>query len=210
MQPNRARILLADDHTIVAESLARLLEREHDLVGVVRNGAEMLEAARRVHPDVIVSDVGMPEMSGLDAMKRLKMEGARSRVIFLTMHEDAALAGEALRAGASGYLLKDCAGDELFTAIREAMAGRVYLTPRIAREAIAAVASGMSPLNRLTPRQRDVLRLVVRGRTMKEVASDLSLSPRTVETHKYVMMHLLGVQNTAELIQYALRHGISY
>jgi DNA-binding NarL/FixJ family response regulator len=207
----QAKILLADDHTIVAESLARLLAGEHQLVGIARDGSEMLQAARRLRPDVIVTDIGMPGMSGLEAMKRLKADGVCAKVIFLTMHDDAALAGEALKAGASGYVLKNCAGEELFTAIREVQAGRTYITPRIAGQAIASLAAGgQSPIDRLTPRQWDVLRLVMRGRTMKEVAADLSLSPRTVESHKYEMMHALGVQNTAELIHYAHRHGISY
>jgi DNA-binding NarL/FixJ family response regulator len=207
---DRLRVVVADDHAIVAESLASLLAEEHQLVAVTNDGDRLIEAVRRLRPAIVVTDIGMPGMSGLDAMKLLKREGHKAKFIFLTMHEDAALAGEALRAGAAGYLLKNSAGEELFTAIREVAAGRTYLTPRIAKEAIAALsASGLSPMERLTSRQRDVLRLVVQGRTMKEAAADLSLSPRTVETHKYEMMHTLGVQTTAELIQYAIRHGVS-
>jgi DNA-binding NarL/FixJ family response regulator len=199
----RTRVLLADDHTIVAQGLAALLRDEFDLVGTAADGAELLAAAPRLRPDVIVSDISMPGVSGLDALRRLKAESSRIKIIFLTMHADAKLAAEALRAGASGYLLKQSAGEELIDAINEVLQDRLYLTPRIAKEVLAEMA--MKPAaDHLTPRQRDVLRLVAQGRTTKQTAAALGISPRTVETHKYEMMQSLGVKTTAELIRYAI------
>jgi DNA-binding NarL/FixJ family response regulator len=203
----RARVLLADDHTIVAQGIAALLKEDFDLVGTVGDGAALVEAAGRLRPDVIVADISMPVLSGLDALRRLKAAGADPKVVFLTMHADPKLATEAIRAGAAGYLLKQSAGEELTAAIREVLQGRVYLTPRIAREVLAALAQPASATGPpLTPRQWDVLRLVARGRTLKEIAAVLHISPRTVETHKYEMMRALGVDTTAELIRYALEH----
>ena len=199
------RILLADDHTIVAQGLGALLREEFDLVGKVADGAELIEAARRLQPDVIVSDISMPGISGLDALRRLKAESCRSKIIFLTMHADTKLAVEALRAGASGYILKQSAGEELMAAIREVLQDRIYLTPRIAKEVLAEMGV-KSAARQLTPRQLDVLRLVAQGRTLKETAAALGISRRTVETHKYEMMQTLGVETTAELIRYAIKH----
>jgi DNA-binding NarL/FixJ family response regulator len=204
----RATVLLADDHRIVAESLAGLLRGSADVVGIVDNGEALVDAARRLRPRVIVADMSMPVMSGLDALRRLRADGVDARFVFLTMHADAALAGEALRAGASGYLLKQGAGEELLAAIKDVLAGRVYVSPLIARAVIGALSHPAPPAERLTLRQRDVLRLLAGGKSMKEVAAALDLSPRTVESHKYEMMHVLGVQSNAELIRYALRHGL--
>jgi DNA-binding NarL/FixJ family response regulator len=206
----RTTLLIADDHAVVAQALAAMLARAYDVVGIVNDGVEVIEAARRLRPDVIVSDVSMPGLSGLDALRRLKAEGVRTRVIFLTMYDDAALAGEAMRAGASGYLLKQAAGDELHTAIREVTAGRVYVSPQIAGHVIAAMSTPKTRADeRLTLRQREVLRLVAQGKSMKEVAAVLRLSPRTVEAHKYEMMQSLGVHTTAELIRFAYQHGMA-
>jgi DNA-binding NarL/FixJ family response regulator len=206
----RTTLLIADDHAVVAQALAAMLARAYDVVGIVNDGVEVIEAARRLRPDVIVSDVSMPGLSGLDALRRLKAEGVRTRVIFLTMYDDAALAGEAMRAGASGYLLKQAAGDELHTAIREVTAGRVYVSPQIAGDVIAAMSTPKTRADeRLTLRQREVLRLVAQGKSMKEVAAVLRLSPRTVEAHKYEMMQSLGVHTTAELIRFAYQHGMA-
>lgn len=201
-------MLLADDYALVAESLARLLSREHDLVAVVNTAADLVASAIRLRPEVIVTDLQMPGIGGMDAMKQLKAARVSSKIIFLSMREEPWLAGEALQAGAAGYVLKTSVGDELFTAIREVLAGRVYLTPRITREEAMARRGATTPLHRLTRRQREVLKLVVSGRTIKEVASDLSLSPRTVESHKYDLMHTLGVQTTVELVRYAIQHGV--
>jgi DNA-binding NarL/FixJ family response regulator len=206
----RTTLLIADDHAVVAQALAQMLARAYDVVAIVNDGVEVVEAARRLRPDVIVSDLSMPGLSGLDALRRLKAEGVRTRVIFLTMYDDPALAAEAMRAGASGYLLKQAAGEELLAAIRDVLAGRVYVSPKLAGDVIASIASPRPASDdKLTLRQREVLRLVAQGKSMKEVAAVLHLSPRTVETHKYEMMHSLGVHTTAELIRFAYQHGMA-
>jgi DNA-binding NarL/FixJ family response regulator len=206
----QARVLLADDHAIVADGLKSLLKDHFDLVGTVANGSELVDAARKLRPDVIVTDISMPVLSGLDALRRLKAERLEARVIFLTMHADARLATEAFRAGASGFLLKQSAGDELIAAIEDVLRGRTYVTPLITKDVIAALTTpGTQDEVTLTPRQREVLRLLADGKRMKEIASILGLSSRTVETHKYEMMQALGVGSTAELVRYAIRHGIS-
>jgi DNA-binding NarL/FixJ family response regulator len=198
--------LLADDHVLVAQSLAQLLKDDFDVLRIVRSGSELIEAARTLRPDVIVTDLGMPDLGGMDAMRRLAKDGMGAKVIFLTMHADAALATEALRAGAAGYVLKSSASEELFTAIREALSGGSYVSPRLLGDVL------VGPRGRghgsITPRQREVLRLIVTGLTLKEVAAAMHLSPRTVETHKYEMMHALGVETTAALIQHAVRHNL--
>jgi DNA-binding NarL/FixJ family response regulator len=206
----RPRVILADDHTMVAEALSQYLAECCELVCVVDNGRKLVEAAKRLRPEVIVSDISMPNLSGLEAMRRLKSDGVEAKFIFLTMYGDRQLAGEALRSGASAYLLKTSAGEELIRAVNEVLKGRVYITPLIARDALAAMsAPEQSPLEKLTLRQREVLRLIARGQSMKEIAAALDLSPRTVETHKYDMMHALGFETTAELMQFAWRNGLS-
>jgi len=203
------RVLLADDHTIVADGLRSLLNQHFDLVGTVGDGEALVEAARRLRPDIIVSDISMPELSSLDALRRLNEDPPGARMIFLTMHADADLATEAFRAGAAGYLVKHSAGDELITAIHEVLQGRFYLSPLITRDVLANLTGkSTQPSARLTPRQRDVLRLIVAGKRMKEIAAALDLSARTVESHKYEMMQALGVKTTAELIQFALRYEL--
>ncbi len=205
----RTTILIADDHTIVLEGLVRLLKDQFDVVGGVSDAAQLLEAAARLRPDVILTDVSMPGLSGIEALRRLKAERSDTKVIVLTMHADAELATEAVRAGASGFLIKHSAGEELFTAIQEVLQGRIYLTPAITREVLSRMAyAAPRPESRLTPRQREVLRLIAEGRRMKEIAGLLNLSPRTVETHKYEMMQSLGIQSTAELVRYAVQHRL--
>src|SRR5262245_31484008 len=205
-----ATVLLADDHAIVAEGLAALLRGEFTLVGTVGDGAALLDAARRLRPDVIVTDLTMPGMSGLDALRHLRAEGIPAKVVFLTMHANAPLAAEALRAGASGFVVKHAAGDELIAAVHAALQGQTHVTPDLAPAVLTALA-GSRPLaiGKLTPRQRDVVRLVAEGLTTKEVAAALGLSPRTVETHKYQSLEALGLKTTAELIRYALEHGLA-
>jgi DNA-binding NarL/FixJ family response regulator len=205
----RATVLLADDHAIVAEGLASLLRGEFALVGVATDGAQLLEAAGRLRPDVIVSDLAMPGLSGLDVLRRLRADGLATRVIFLTMHADAQLAAEALRAGAAGYVVKQAAGKELIAAIHAVLRGKTYLTAQLAQEVAATLAEPAPGRGKLTPRQREVARLIAEGRTMKEVAATLGLSPRTVETHKYQIMEALGLGTTAELIRYAVEHGLT-
>jgi DNA-binding NarL/FixJ family response regulator len=206
----RATVLLADDHAIVVEGLANLLQEEFAVVATVKGGQELLEAARRFRPDVIVTDLAMPGMSGLDVIRRLRADGLPSRVIVLTMHADADLAAEALRAGASGFIVKHAAGTELKAAIRAVRGGRTYVTPELAPEVLSMLAEPeTASAGKLTPRQREVVRLLADGRTMKEVAAALGVSPRTVETHKYQIMGTLGLKSSAELIRYALEHNLT-
>jgi DNA-binding NarL/FixJ family response regulator len=202
----RNTVLLGDDHAIVMEGLARLLkDHDFDVVGAVGDGQALIDAAKRLRPDVIVTDLSMPGLSGLDVLARLKAEGIDSRVIVLTMHKDADLASVAMRGGASGFLLKDSAGDDLLAAIRQVLEGGVYLAPALTRDVMERMAgSAAASEPQLTVRQRDVLRLIVKGQRMKEIAANLGLSPRTVETHKYEMMQTLGLHSTAELVRYAL------
>jgi DNA-binding NarL/FixJ family response regulator len=205
----RATVLLADDHAIVVEGLASLLGREFTLVGTVADGTQLLEAARRLKPDVIVTDVAMPGMSGLEALRRLKADAIAAKVIFLTMHADVQLAAEALRAGASGFVVKHAAGKELIATIHTVLRGGTYLTPDLSQDVLTTLAKqAPSGAVMLTPRQREVVRLIADGQTMKEIAAALGLSPRTVETHKYEMMQALGLRTTADLIRYALEHGL--
>jgi DNA-binding NarL/FixJ family response regulator len=188
---------------------AFLTEEGFEVVQMVGDGASLVEAAKMRQTDVIVMDMSMPGLSGLDALRRLREAGVKTKVIFLTMHADPELACEAMRAGASGYVLKVSSGEELVAAIKQVLRGRVYLTPMIAKDVLAAMASPRSTGHvRPTNRQLQVLELLVAGNTMKEVASNLGLSPRTVETHKYEMMDTLGVRTTAELVGYALRHRL--
>jgi two-component system, NarL family, response regulator NreC len=205
----RPRAILADDHVMVAEGLSRLLGDVADVVACVKNGPQLVECAAKLRPDLIVSDVSMPGMSGLDAMRQLKAEGLRARFIFLTVHPDATLAAEALRAGASGYLLKEAAGEELLDAIRAVVDGRTYVTPLIINDVVSIVANPAGgPDHPLTLRQREVLRLIAQGKRMKEIADTLNLSVRTVEDHKAQLMRTLGLATTADLVKFAIRQGI--
>ena len=205
----RATVLLADDHAIVAEGLASLLQGEFALVGTVTNGSELVEAARRLRPDLIVTDLAMPGLSGLDALRQLKAEGIAARVIVLTMHANAHVAAEVLRAGASGFVVKHAAGQELIAALHAVLRGRRYVNPDLAEDVLAALAEPSPPATgTLTPRQRDVVRLLAEGRTMKEVARTLGITPRTVAYHKYTMMEELGIQSSAELVHYAVKHRL--
>jgi DNA-binding NarL/FixJ family response regulator len=204
----RITVLIADDHAIVKEGLVSLLkEHDFDVVGAVGDGQQLLDAARRLRPDVIVTDLSMPGLSGLDVLPLLKTERIASKVVVLTMHNDGEAAARALRAGASAFLLKESAGEELVTAIQQVLQGRIYITP-VATRAVMEEMSGAAPTRALTSRQREVLQLIVQGQRMKEIAAALQLSPRTIETHKYEMMQALGVQSTAELIRYAIEHRL--
>jgi len=207
---SRATVLLADDHAILLEGLVTLLEREFSLAGTVTDGARLIEAARKLRPDVIVTDLAMPGMSGLEALHRLRADKIPAKVIFLTMHADAQLAAEALRAGASGFVVKHAAGKELVAAIHEVLRGGTYVTPQLSSEVLHRLAEhGPAGAGPLTTRQREVVSLLAAGRTMKEVAAALGLSPRTVETHKYQIMETLGLKTTADLIRYALEQGLA-
>jgi len=210
MTMNRPRLLLADDHTMFSQGLQSLLEDEFDLVGAVADGHALVEAARRLNPDVIIVDISMPVMNGLDAVRQLQKQGVTAKVIFLTMHADDRLLAEAFKCGGSGYVLKQSAGEELIAGIRQVLAGNKYVTPLIASEWAENVGKrvGETKLT-LTPRQREVLQLVIEGCTMKEIATRLGISTRTAESHKYEMMDGLGVETTAELIQYAVKLGLT-
>jgi DNA-binding NarL/FixJ family response regulator len=202
----RHTILLADDHTIVSDGLARILtEAGFEVVGAVRDGQRLIETATRLRPDVIITDVSMPGLTGMDVLARLKIERLDSKVIVLTMHHDADLAMDAIRGGASGFLLKESAGDELLGAVRHVLDGNVYITPAITKDVMERTAGPSKPkAPQLTARQHDILRLIVKGQRMKEIAASLGLSTRTVEGHKYEMMETLSVSSTAELVRYAL------
>jgi DNA-binding NarL/FixJ family response regulator len=205
----KARVLLADDHAIVAEGLSSLLKECCELVGIVHDGRALVHAAKTLNPHVIVTDISMPLLNGIDAVRQLRAEGIRSKVIVLTMHADVDLAVDAFRAGASGYLLKLSAGDELMTAIQEVQSGRMYLTSLVAKDLTTVLMEAQTrPEDTgppLTPRQREVLQLIAEGRTAKEIAAVLHISARTAESHKYEMMQTLGLGTTAELIQHAIR-----
>jgi DNA-binding NarL/FixJ family response regulator len=202
-------VLLADDHTIVSEGLEGLLKDRFKLVGTVRDGRALLAAADHLRPDVIITDISMPLLNGLDAVRQIKISLPSTKVVVLTMYADPHLAVQAFRAGASAYLLKVSSGEELFRAIDEALLGRVYLSPLISKDLISVLLEAKRDLavgkSQLTPRQREVLQLVAEGRTMKDIASILNISRRTAETHKYDMMESLGVDTTANLIRYAMR-----
>jgi DNA-binding NarL/FixJ family response regulator len=204
------RVIIADDHALVGEGIRRLLQTDFDVVDCVRDGAALVESAERNQPDVVVTDLSMPGIDGLDAIRQLRKRGNRASAIVLTMHADPALAMAALSAGASGYVLKDAASDELILAINEALAGRVFLTPEVDNEVPfrqhADIPTPEDLLrSRLTARQQQVLTLIAEGKSMKQIAAALKISRRTVEAHKYQLMRTLEVHNVAQLIQHAHR-----
>ncbi len=210
----RPRVILADDHTLVADGLRSLLEPHCELVDIVGDGRALLESAERLRPDVILLDISMPVLNGLEAAHRLKDLLPNSKVIFLTMHADLSYLKEAFRAGASGYLLKRSAASELTHAISEVMRGRRYVTPLLSSPELEASFAGplLDPpaqLGDLTPRQREVVQLAAEGRTAKEIAGVLSISVKTVEFHKARIMERLGLQTTSDLVKYAIAHGIT-
>ena len=209
---NRPRVLLADDHQIVAEGLRGLLEPEFELVGIATDGREALAAVETLRPDVVVLDITMPSLNGIEAARQLRAAGSSVKVVFLTMHRDAAYAARAIDAGAAGFVLKHNATSELVMAIRHALLGRTYVTPLIAADLLQAYRERergqTTPFDQLTPRQREVLQLVAEGRSAKEIAGLLHISARTAEFHKARILETLGLQTTAELVQYAIRHGI--
>jgi DNA-binding NarL/FixJ family response regulator len=204
------RVLLADDHALLLAAFEKLLADQCDVVGQVSDGRALVEAAERLRPDVIVLDIAMPLLNGLDAGRQIKQKLHDVRLVYLTMNEDPTVAAEAFRVGASAYLLKRSAASELSTALAEVMRGRSYVTPLVTGgmvETLLDQGRSSQPVE-LTPRQREVLQLLAEGRSMKEVAIVLNLAPRTVAFHKYEMMKQLGIASTAELIQYAVRQHI--
>jgi len=190
-----------------AQGLKSLLQEEFELLGTAGNGEELVEATLRLNPDVILVDISMPVLNGFDAVRRIRQQGNEARIIFLTMHDDATLLSEAFRCGASGYILKQAAGEELVNAIKEVAHGNNYVSPLVTNLPDEPLPIHTQKAT-VTPRQREVLELISQGLTMKEIASHLNISTRTAESHKYEMMQTLGVDSTAELIRYSLRLGL--
>jgi len=207
----RPRLMLADDHTILVEAFRKLLEPYYDMVGTVSDGRALLEIAPQLNPDVVVVDIGMPLMNGLEAGLRLKQLLPNVKLVFLTMNDDPDLAVEAMRSGASGYLLKSSAAEELLRAIQTALKGKVYVTPLIARgmqKSFIRNPEARGQAKALTPRQREVVHLLAEGKSMKQAADILHIKERTVAFHKYRVMEELNLSTSAELVQFAIKSGI--
>ncbi len=208
-----ARVLLCDDHSVVLHGLQRILDRpEFEVVGAVRDGRALVMAATRLKPDLIVTDIVMPLLNGVEALRQIRKQIPRARVIFLTMHPEAIYAVEAIKAGAKGYLVKSADDEELIRAIKKVRAGEVYVTPSLEEPVLnrlrAPRASAREPAEALTLRQREVLQLLAEGKQAKEIATLLNVSTRTVEFHKYRIMETLGIRTVAGLAAYSARHGI--
>jgi DNA-binding NarL/FixJ family response regulator len=207
----RPRVLLADDHRLLREAFAQLLEPACEVVGSVADGRALLEAAPQIRPDIVVLDIAMPLLNGLDAARHLKRVQPEVKVIFLTMNEDSDVAAEAFRIGASGYLLKNSAASELLAAIQEVFQGRSYVTPLATRGLVDKFLHDREPAKKpgeLSPRQREVLQLLAEGHTMKDIARLLKITPRTVAFHKYSLMEEFGIKTSAELVQFAIKHHV--
>ena len=210
MPRKRYRVLIADDHTLVADLCKKLLETEFDVVGTVSNGRALVRAAAELQPDVVVVDIAMPILNGLDAGRRVKEILPSVKVLFLTMNGDTELAAEAFRRGASGYLLKTCAAREMVTAVREVLCGRSYMPRALAKDLVSYLRRNAKKMvgeeEKLTDRQREVLQLLAEGKVMKEIGTVLNMTTRTVAFHKYRIMEVLGARSNAELVRYAVRN----
>jgi DNA-binding NarL/FixJ family response regulator len=208
----KPRLLLADDHAIILEGLTRLLEPEFEVIGKAEDGRAMLEMSARLKPDVIIADISMPLLSGIEAVRQLRKKDSRTKVIFLSMHSDVELASQALRLGASGYVLKHSAAESLSKAIHEVLKGKVYVSPRICVDVLSSVQQTSRQSDRpavvLTQREREVLQLVSEGRTIRGIANILDIAGRTVVFHKSNLMDKLGLRTTAELTRYAFHSGL--
>jgi len=211
MPSHRSRVLIADDHNLVAELCKKLLETEFDVVGIVANGHDLVRAAAELKPDVVVVDIAMPVLNGLDAGKQVKENLHAVKLVYLTMNTDPELALEAFQCGASGYLLKTCAASEMVIAVREVLRGKTYLSPSL-RDKVACLRwqhkKPVQEPDRLTERQREVLQLLAEGKVMKEIGGILNMTTRTVAFHKYRIMEVLGAKSGAELVRYAVRNHI--
>jgi len=207
---NRSRILIADDHNLIAELCKGLLETEFDVVGTVSDGRALVRSAIILKPDVIVLDIAMPILNGLDAGRQVKEILPNVKLVYLTMNSDMEVTAEAFRRGASGYLLKTCAAAEMVTAVRAVLRGKTYMSSALSRETVNFLRRHEKELvkedDRLTERQREVLQLLAEGKVMKEVGSILNMTTRTVAYHKYRMMEVLGAKSNAELVKYAVRN----
>jgi DNA-binding NarL/FixJ family response regulator len=210
---NRSRVLIADDHNLVAELCKRLLEVEFEVVGIVSDGRALVRAAAELRPDVVVVDVAMPVLNGLDAGRQVKEMLPAVKLVYLTMNQDVELAAEAFRRGASGYLLKTCAAAEMVLAVREVLRGKSYMAAALPRDTVNFLRRQDKKMvqkdERLTQRQREVLQLLAEGKVMKEVSCILIMSARTVAYHKYRMMEVLGAKTGAELVKYAVRNHMT-
>ena len=208
----KPKVVLADDHTIITEGLKALLQPEFQVVATVNNGRAAIKAVRDFSPEVIVLDISMPQLNGIDTAREIRKVAPKVKIVFLTMHTELAYVQEAFEAGASGYVIKHSASIDLLLAIRRALLGRTYITPGVADNGIGAVLRGSrrtrKPSAQLTSRQRDVLQLMAEGRSAKEAGAILNLSPRTVEFHKYRLMQQLNLRTSAQLTQYAIKHRI--
>ncbi|HOC41561.1 MAG TPA: response regulator transcription factor [Thermoanaerobaculales bacterium] len=209
---SRTRVLLADDHRMVAEGIRNLLEDRFEVVDVVEDGRALLEAARKLVPDVVVADIGMPVVNGIEATIRLKQEQPGIKVVILTMHREEAYARRALEVGASAFVLKAAAPSELVEAIEAALAGKTFVTPELEGGLAQALRRGAGKPHDealpITRRQREILQLLAAGKTAKEIGAVLGISARTVESHKYELMQALGVERSAELVRYAVKRGL--
>jgi DNA-binding NarL/FixJ family response regulator len=212
MSPYRSRVLIADDHNLVAELCKMLLEPEFQVVGTVSNGHDLIHAALKVKPDVIVLDIAMPVLNGLDAGRQVKQELHSVKLVYLTMNTDPELALEAFDRGASGYLLKTCAASEMVLAVRDVLRGKTYWSPSLKQKVECLRWEHRKIVkeedDRLTPRQREVLQLLAEGKVMKEIGDILHMTTRTVAFHKYRMMEVLDAKSNAELVRYAVRNDI--
>ena len=208
----KPRILLADDHRIVVDGLRQLLEPDFDVVGSVEDGRRLVKQARKLAPDVIIADISMPLLNGIEAVRQIKEIVPDTKVVFLTMHPDVVYAARAFEAGANGYVLKHSAAQELATAIKSVLKGQTYVTPMIAGELMDDFRHSSQklkgPEQEFTPRQREVLKLVVEGKSASEIADLLCISSRTVEYHKYKMMEKLNLKSSTDLIRYAIKHSL--
>ena len=204
----KKRILLADDHKFITESLRNTLEPQYEVVGIVEDGHQLVKEALRLRPDVMVVDISMPRLNGIEAVRQLNKKDLSAKVIFLTMHADVTYATRALETGAAGFILKHSAPTELLEAIEKALLGKIHISPRIAKELDKTAPNRKDPIRKLSSRQREVLQLLGEGNSAKQVAGTLCISARTVEFHKYRIMEELGVKNSAELVQYAIKLGV--
>ena len=209
---SRPTVLLADDHAIAVEGLRRILEPDYEVVGEAANGRALLTAAEQLQPDVIVVDVSMPLLNGIEAVRQIRKTDPKVKIVFISMHPDLVYITEALQAGGSAYVLKSSAGNDIVVAVRDALQGRTYISPSIDQAALVAQIKrnrgARDKPAQLTERQREVLQLTAEGRNNKEIAEILHVSPRTVEFHRYRLMETLGLRTTAELVQYAIKHRI--
>lgn len=211
MHPKKSRILLADDHSVVRQGFRLILDNQTDMevVGEAANGREAIAAAEELHPDIVVMDVTMPELNGIEATRRISEVSPRTRVLALSMHKDSVYVREILRAGAKGYLLKDAAGNDLLEAVRAVARGEGYLSPAVSEAVLSDYRKHVTnPIDLLTSREREVLQMIAEGKTNKEIANTLNLSVYTVEAHRGRIMEKLNLHSTGELVRFALRNGL--